>query len=425
VTDRDSSVATGVCAALGGSGGWLLVALFSAEVVVVTRTTDVYGGWGIPYWGAWLVVAAATIAVASLLVAHLRPSAPRLRPVEVLALLVVVAMVLTDVSMAWEPLRDLGIYLKAGEHFRDGSAVYMQTPMTVQPIDRTNYPFLYPPCTLPLFGALSLLPVVLAQTLWVGCSLGLGLLGLRLFGLQRRWLVPALLWPPLFQGLWVGNVAVPALALFALGPWLGACLVLGAVFKSYTGLAALWLVRERRWMQIGAGVGALFLFVAATLPLTGLGLWTDWLNGLLTYQTSQASLAALYGFGLPRFVPFAVYAALAVAAVVAALMARGTESLARLGTATVVASPSLFGHGLLVAVPSMLSMRALWLWLAVGFVSTPSGLQWWLAVVVVAASWAVPEMRRSVAAGTDAPEQLHPLGAAPRPWPGFAGEHPV
>lgn len=405
---------------LAGPGGWLLVAMFAAYVAVVTRSTDVPNGSGVPYWAVWLVAVAAALAVASLLAANLRPAAPWLRPVEALAILAVVAMVLSDVTMAWQPLRDLGIYLKAGEHFRDGAPVYMQTPLTVQPLDRTNYPFLYPPCTLPFFAALSLLPVATAQALWFGFSLGLGLLALRLIGLPRLWLVPALLWPPLFQGLWVGNVAVPALALFALAPWLGAGLVLGAVFKPYTGLAALWLVRERRWLQVAAGVGALLLMAALTLPLAGLTAWADWLSALRIYQTSQDSLPGLYGFGLPRFVPFALYAALGAAALLVALRARGAESLARLGTATVVASPSLFGHGLLMAVPSLLSLRSTWLWLAVGFLSTPDGLQWWLAVVVVAASWAVPSMRRGSAA-----EPLHPMGAADGPWQRRADERPV
>jgi hypothetical protein len=418
VIDRLSALAGRLRAVdLAGSSGWLLVALLAADVVVVTRSTDAPNGSGIPYWGVWLVAVAATLAVASLLSARLRPSAPWLRPLEVLAILAIVAMVLSDLTMAWQPLRDLSIYLKAGEHFRDGSAVYMQTPLTVPPVDRTNYPFLYPPCTLPVFGALSLLPAALARPLWLAGSAVLGLLALRVIGLPRRWLVPALLWPPLFQGLWVGNVAVPALALFALGPWLGAGLVLGALFKSYTGLAALWLVRERRWAQLGAGIGALLLIVAATVPLTGVALWTDWLSALRVYQTSQESLPGLYGFGLPRFVPFALYAALAFAAVVVALTARGRESLARLGIATVVASPSLFGHGLLMALPSMLSLRAPWLWLAIGFLSTPDGLQWWLAVVVVAVSWVVPAMRRAPSPESTAREPLHPLGATQQPWP--------
>ena len=109
-----------------------------------------------------------------------------------------------------------------------------------------------------------------------------------------------------------------------------------------------------------------------TLPLTGLSLWSEWLSSLGVYQASQPGLPTLYGFGLPRYVPFALYGLLAAAAVVLALRVRGPDSLARLGAATVVASPSLFGHGLLVAVPSMLSLRSPWLWLAIGLLSTPS-----------------------------------------------------
>jgi hypothetical protein len=405
---------------LDGKGGWLLVAFFAAEVLIVTRTTGFPNGSGAPYWAVWPLAAAAVLLAASLFAARFRPTAPRLRPVEAMAILAVTAMVMTDITMAWQPMRDLGIYLKAGQHFLAGSPVYLQSPLTVQPVDLTEYPYLYPPFTLPFFGALSRLPVPLVQAIWLGGSLCLGLLALRWIGLPGRWAVLALIWPPLFQGLWVGNVAVPALALFALGPWLGAGLVLGAAFKSYTGIAALWLFRERRWLEAGAGVGALVALAAATLPLTGPDLWGKWLDGLRVYQSSQASVPSLYGFGLPRYVPYAVFLPLAVVTVIAALRARGRESLARLGTATIVASPSLFSHGLLVAVPSLLSLRSPWLWLAIGFVSTPSGPHWLLAVGVVALSWTAPAMRRppAPATATGAADPLHPLGATGAAWPG-------
>ena len=37
----------------------------------------------------------------------------------------VAAMILTDLTMTYQPLRDLGIYLKAGHHFLDGTQVYL------------------------------------------------------------------------------------------------------------------------------------------------------------------------------------------------------------------------------------------------------------------------------------------------------------
>jgi hypothetical protein len=432
---------------LDGMAGRLLVALLVADVFQAARGLGFPNGGRTSFWTVWLLAGAVAVIVASLLAAHFRPAAPQLRPVEILAVLAVLAMVMTDVTMMWQPLRDLGIYLKAGQHFLAGSPVYMHTTLTVQPADRTDYPYLYPPFTLPLFGALSLLPVPLVQAMWLGGSFCLVFLALRWIGLPGRWAALAVIWPPLFQGLWVGNVAVPALALFAVGPWLGAGLPLGAAFKSYTGIATLWLLKERRWVDVGVGVAALVALALVTLPLTGVGLWWKWLDGLRIYQTSQPLVPSLYGLGLPEYIPYPVYVALAVVAVIAALRAQGRESLARFGTATIVASPSLFGHGLLLAVPSLLSLRSPWLWLAIGFLSTPPGLQWWLAVVVVALSWVVPAMRRpapvhgevaaategTAASNTQAPaagdartpalvpvDQLHPLGAAGVAWPGPA-----
>jgi hypothetical protein len=402
--------------------GWAIVGILGAYILLVTRTRSVPIGPGVEYWPAWIALVVATVLFASLAARRLRPSVPWLRPVEAAAILALTAMVLTDLTMAYQPLRDLGIYLKAGQHFLAGTPVYLQAAITERPADLTNYPFLYPPLTLPIFSALSLLPVLVAQTLWVGFSLGLGLLALRIIGLPLRWLVFVALWPPLFQGLWVGNVAVPALALFALAPWLGAGLVAGAIFKSYTGILALWLARERRWSQLASGVAAIAVLALVTLPFVGVGAWQAWIEALRLYQASQRDLPVLYGFGLPGFVPIWAFLALAVAAVLAALRTSGREGLARLGTATIVASPSLFGHGLLVAVPSMLTLRALWLWLAIGITSAPDGLQWWWAIGLIAASWFVPGLRRPAAAAAgpaegDADGLLHPLAVGRGPWP--------
>jgi len=406
----------------GGPGGWAIVGVLGAYILLVTRTSSVPIGPGFAYWPAWIVLVVATVLLASLAARRLRPAAPWLRPVEAVAILALTAMVLTDLTMTYQPLRDLGIYLKAGQHSLAGTPVYLQIAMTERPADLTNYPFLYPPLTLPIFSALSLLPVLVAQTLWVGCSLGLAFLSLRAIGLPLRWLAFVALWPPLFQGLWVGNVAVPALALFALGPWLGAGLVAGAIFKSYTGIAALWLVRERRWSQLASGITAITALALLTLPLVGVSAWQGWIEALRLYQVSQQNLPTLDGFGLPRFVPLWAFVALAAAAVLAALRVTGREGLARLGTATIVASPSLWGHGLLLAVPSMLNLRALWLWLAIGITSAPDGLQWWWAIGLIAASWFVPELRRPSAASAgpaegETGEPLHPLRAGLGPWP--------
>ena len=389
---------------LAGSGGWLLFGLFVLVVALASQPAYWPRDTSVPFLVVWPPALVATLAAAAVGVARFRPASPRLRPVEAIAIAAVMLMVMTDVTGRGQFLRDLGIYLKAGHHFLDGAPVYLREPMTVQPLDRTDYPFLYPPLTLPLFALLALMPVPIAQAIWLAFSLCLVVAALRRFGVPWRWAVLAPLWPPLFGGLWVGNVSVPALLLFAVGPWIGASLVLAGAFKSYTGLAALWLVRERRWRAIAVGLAGLVLIAAVTLPLTGAAAWSDWLRGLELYQESQSRVPALYGFGLGLYVPFAVYAVLAAAAVLAALRARGRESLARFGVATVVASPSLFEHGLLVSIPSLMSLRPAWMWAVLGWMALPQGLTWWLGIAVIAASWLLPGTRGEHQPWPDAPE---------------------
>jgi len=397
-----------------GPGGWLLVGCVVAYIAATCWWRTVWFGPGVGFLPAWIALAAVSLGSGCWLAAR---SGRRLRPLEASVLLAWPGMVLTDLSGTYQPLRDLGIYLKAGQHFLSGAPVYIQSTIDARPADLTNYPFLYPPMTLPFFGVLSLLPTIVAQAIWVAGSLALGLAALRLMGLRWRWVLLAPLWPPLFQGLWVGNVVVPALALFALAPRLGGGLVLGAVFKSYTGIAAMWLVRERRWRGLAAGLVGLAGLAVATLPLTGTRPWLDWIEGLRLYQVSQQDLPALYGFGLMEFVPLWGFVGLAVLAVVAALAAGGREGLARLGTATIVASPSLWAHGMLVAVPSLLYLAPAWLWLGLAITSSPEGIQWWSLVALVAVSWAVPWLRRDVTARPEA-AWLDPLAdGASGAWP--------
>jgi len=194
------------------------------------------------------------------------------------------------------------------------------------------------------------------------------------------------------------------------------------VFKAYTGLAGVWLARERRWRALAAGIASLAALAVLTLPLTGADAWADWLDGLATYRTSQQAVSGLYGFGLMRYLPEAAFLALAAAATLAALRARGIESLGRFGVATAVAGPSLFGHGMLVAVPSLLSLRAVWLWLAIAALSVPDGPQWWLAVGIVAVSWVAPAMRREASGAGAESEPLHPLAPGLGPWPAAGRE---
>jgi hypothetical protein len=369
--------------------GWALPALLGAYVLYATIDWEVPQPGGIRFGPLWL---AATVAVAG----GWAISRRRVSPVTLLAIGSVVAMVLTDItSIVGQNLRDLHLYVRAGEHFLRGDAVYLDRLFTARPADLSTYPFLYPPLTLPLFAVLAQLPGLLVDGVWLVLSIGAAIAILRIFGVRGGWIIVFLVWPPFFQGIDVGNVAVFAGLLFALAPRWGAGLVIAAIFKLYSGIAGLWLIRERRIAELLAGVAIVVGLALATLPLTGLDRWREWLAGLDWFRASQPLLpGSLYGLGLARYVPFVLFVGVAVIVVLAALRSRGLVGLERLGVATIVASPSLYAHGLIVAVPALLRLDLPWLWLALGITSVAPGIGWWAAIAVIVASWFVPVLLR-------------------------------
>jgi hypothetical protein len=308
-------------------------------------------------------------------------------------------------------LRDLRLDLRAGSPFDHGVSPYLATPLTVAPADETLLPFLYPPPTLPLFGLLATWPFPLVASLWLSASIAAMLGTLRIFGLSWRWSSALLLWPAIAQGLYVGNVAVFGALLFAIGPIVGAALVVAGLFKAQGSIPALWLIRERRWRELMVGIAIVVILAVVTLPVVGLDSWTHWLRGLGAYQESTAHLPGLYGIALPEYLPTALWIVLSIAAILIALRPAGIRSLERLGLAGIIASPSLYTHGFVVGLPAFLRLRASWFWLAMGLTSTILGPGWWLAVGLGVAAWFLPGQRRVARA-----EPLHPIQRASMPW---------
>lgn len=369
--------------------GWLAVVGLIGYILIATYDWRLPDRNGTSFGPVWAGISLVGVALA-------RVVRGRWEPVVMLAVGTAVASLLTDlVQFNGQFLRDLGIYLRAGEHFAAGTPVYLSAILTEAPVDKTTYPFLYPPPTLPVLALLAALPRPLIEAGWLIGSAVVAVAGLRLVGLSSRWALAALLWPPFFQGLYVGNVAVPAFGLFAAAPWVGAGLILAAAFKAYSGLAALWLVREQRFRPIVVGLVVLAGLSLATLPLVGLDAWRDWIEGLRLYAVSQPGLPALVAMGLGTYLPGPLPLIAAVVAVGWAWLARGRAGLARFGIATVVASPSLFTHGFLVALPAFLGLRPVPLWIAIGITSVAPGLGWWLAVVLVVAASVSPSLQRS------------------------------
>jgi hypothetical protein len=346
----------------------------------------------------------------------------RLPALAFVAVTAVATAAVIDVTLvATEALRDWHLYLRAAERWLTDRPVYLDHLLTSIPADPKDYPFLYPPMTLPLFAGFALLPGPVADALLVGGSIVASCGAFRLFGLAPRWWAVFIAWTPIFLGIYVGNVIVPILLLFAIGPYVGGALVVEAVFKVYAGVPALWLVRQRRLAELAAGAGFLAAWALVTLPVTGLGLWREWMTGLLWVQRSQPLLPELLSYlGLARFLPQGLAWGLAALAVVAAARVAGRASLARFGVATVVASPSLYLHGGTWALPALLMLRPALAWFAFGLMSFVPATPFWAAIGLMVASWAVPVLARRPGDAAD-PDPLDPLGGADGPWPGRSG----
>ena len=354
----------------------------------------------------------------------------RLSPTEIMALEVLATALFADYqSSIAGGLRDLHLYLNAGAAFVGHGTVYMTTAIHGYPKAGLEYlPFLYAPPTLPFFGFLSELPRGLVDVLWVGGSVAAVVFSLRAFGLAWRWALLALIWTPIEQGLFTGNIVIPSLLVMGAAMRYGGAVVLGPLLKPQNGIVSLWLIRERAWRRLGGGLLALLLLVLVTVPLTGIDLWRQWFLGLMAYQESQGYLHGLYGVGLGRYLPMWAFLAIAAFTLAAALWVRGREGLARLGLASVVASPSLWSHGFVFAIPSFLRLRAEWLWLVAGMMSIGQWPGPQLALGIGVTAWFVKGMARrggDRAADTLGRRPLHPLGSLAEPWPSAEDRRPA
>ena len=328
------------------------------------------------------------------------------------------------IAVLFRPFRDVQLYLQAGAAWLDGHVVYLAGPLTVVPSDPTRNPFVYPPFVLPFFGALSRLPQGLAIALWEISAVAAVILALKLLGVRSRWIPLLFLWPPIAVGLSVGNAAPFGFLGLAAGWRWGAALVLGGMFKAQAAIPALWLLRERRWRPFVLGCMAMAVLALVTLPLTGLAIYGDWLRGLQAFQDTVRRFPPMEGAALQRYLPQGLAIAIAVIAAAASAVASGRMGLSRFGIVAIVASPTLYVHGLVFLLPAALWLDAASLWLILGVVPTESGL--WLAIAATGAALILGLTRGAIAtrwsrAGT--PEHaalgspLHLLGPDPEPWP--------
>jgi hypothetical protein len=392
---------------------WLLPLGLVAYVVIGYWTSHFPDWRGVPTPATFLVFMALGLGA-------VRWRIGRIEPVVALAVGAIAVMLIFDATLfSSQAMRDFELYRKAGARWLLGEPVYLTSAITVRPDDLSDYPFLYPPLTLPLFGALAELADPISIAAWVGASVALLLCGLRLVGVPWRWALLLFLWPPVAQGLYVGNVALPLFVLFAAAPRVPAGLVVAPIFKLYGAITAFWLLRREHWRALLLGIAAVAVVALGSVLVVDPRLWGDWLTGLRNYQASQELLPnLLYGYGLGRYLPGVVYVAIAIVVTGVALMARSRlDQLARLGTATVAASPSLFSHGILLALPSFLRLDTPWFWLGLAITSSTHGEVWLAGLGLIVVSWFVPAMAKRAAA-----DPWHPLGAATIPWPEIGAE---
>jgi hypothetical protein len=381
---------------------------------------------------AWLVApvglrgseqaAASSLAIGAALGGLIRGTTPDCRSfASLVALATAAAWLVYEIPyLPFQPIRDFHLYLGAGTTALAGGSPYLSQPLTAIPA-LVKLPFVYPPLTIPLFEVLASLPGPLADGLWEASSVAAVIGGLWLLGVRGRWLVVLLAWPPLALGIAVGNVASFTFLLYAAGLRFGAALVLTGIFKVQAMIPTLWLVRERRWRELGVGLALVAGLALLSVPIVGVHTWLAWPTGLRAFATSLVNHPGFLGPALARWQGPVVALAITVASVVFAWLGRNRNSLARFGFASVVGSPTLYVHGLspLLAGALVLGPELLWFFLGLGTLGSPFGIaSVWLAIGVVALTLAVasdgldrpPDL-------TNARADLHPLGRSGRVWP--------
>ena len=340
--------------------------------------------------------------------------------VVILAILIVKAL-LDTVLIAPRFAVDMEIPLRAAERWQAGEPPYLTSAFTSPP--GATQPFLYPPYVLPIFVLLAELPRALVGSVAVGVMLGASILACRRLGIPWIWLPLVLAWPPFAESIFGANIQTVLFAAFVFlfyragaSPWKprmrdvadptesaplvgGLATVVGAV-KVSQAHAWLYVLRHRPRAAIGGAVVAV-VAVAATIPLTGIDLWFDWLAQLRLATDTTWDLG---GFALPRFLPPGVGYVVAVVCLVAVWFVPRERAGAWVGVLSVVGSLSLHIFGLLFLVPAMLVIRREAALMAAIFIATYSYEGAWGGIVIVTVALAVREFGGERLASLAAPD---------------------
>lgn len=341
--------------------------------------------------------------------------------VVLLTLLVVKALVET-VLIGPRFAVDMEIPLRAAERWLAGEPPYLSSAFTSPP--GATQPFLYPPYVLPFFALLSELPRMLVGTVAVAMMLAAAIAACRRLGIPWLWLPLVLAWPPFIESIFGANVQTLLFAAFVFlfyrvgaAPWDprtrdvsdpaesglligGLATIVGAVKVSQPH-PWIYVLRHRPKAAL-AGALVVIVVIAATVPITGIGLWFDWTKQL---QMAGDPTWDLGGFAMPRFLPPGVGLAVAVACIVAVWFVPRERAGAWVGLLSVVGSLSLHIFGLLFLVPAMLLIRREAALMAAIFIATYSYEGAWAGIIISTAGMLVVERtaRREPQVGMLAP----------------------
>jgi Glycosyltransferase family 87 len=275
-----------------------------------------------------------------------------------------------DELRAYMPLGiDLEIPLRAVSHWASGGQAYPPSAMLVQ--SGPDLPYLYPPFMLPLLSPIAALPRATATGVWMILCFLTAVWTCRRLAMPWPAIPFVLAWPPFAEGLITGNTQILSFAAFVAllcepeGGAFGQRVLVPArdalngvlagavgVLKVAQLLTVPYLARRRPRATV-IGLAVMAALAAATLPLTGLAIYGDYLAQLKRAADPAWTIGGI-GLGRQVGIPDVVPAVIALAI---ALSVRGRDSVAWLGVALVIASPSVHGYTFLFLLPALLTMR--------------------------------------------------------------------
>jgi hypothetical protein len=255
------------------------------------------------------------------------------------------------------------------------------------------------------------LPRAVVDVTWIGLCAAAAAWSARRLAVPLGWLPLVLLWPPFFEGILGGNVQVLLFAAFVAllyatprrrakgearvasfrpvdldpgggarpAPVDGLLGIANGALKATQLQPWVYLLRRRPRAAL-LGLAAFSAIVVATLPLTGLTPYGDWLAQL---NRANDPSWPLVGAELTRLLPrpFALVAlGLSIAAI---FLVPRRRAGAWVGLLMVVGSPSLRMFGLLFLLPGMLAVRREVALLAAILVASYTLVGIWSAVVLV------------------------------------------